>query len=137
MRTKEDPNDVLNLRIPQFDVDGEHAGTILGFPTMFIPELRAKLAPPTPGQQQLFMYIGPVPPGPTVTLHLRDVTVREILNAVTVATEKPEGDGDDDYPFCWMYRTRTETGEKKPYWGVFFSLPPHWRELIHPARSNH
>ena len=132
---KEDPNDILNLRIPKFDVDAQHAGTILGFPETFIPELQAKLAPSAPGQDQLFVYIGPVSPGPKVTLHLRDVTVREILNAVTVATENPKGNGRDDYPCSWIYRTRTHTGEVKPNWGTFFSLPPNWRELVHPART--
>jgi hypothetical protein len=131
---KEDPNDILNLRIPRFDVDGEDAGVVLVFPQQFIAELRAKLAPPTQGQDQLFMYIGPVSPGPKVTLHLRDVTVREILNAVTVATENPKGDGPDDSPCSWIYRTRTHTGEVKPNWGTLFSLPPNWKELVHPAR---
>jgi len=132
---KEDPNDILNLRIPRFDVDGEDAGVVLVFPQQFIAELRAKLAPPTPGQDQIFVYSGPVSPGPKVTLHLRDMTVREILNAVTVATENPKGNGRDDYPCSWIYRTRTHTGEVKPNWGAFFSLPPNWRELVHPARS--
>lgn len=130
---KEDPNDILNFRIPKFDIDGVHAGTILGFPAMFIPELRAKLAPPTPGKPQIFIYAGPVPPGPKITLHLRNATVREILNAATVATENPEGDGRDDYPIGWIYRTSTRTGEKKPNWGVFLSLPPNWKELLGPA----
>jgi len=132
---KEDPNDILNLRIPRFDVDDQDAGPILGFPDMFIPELQAKLFPPTPGQDQLFQYIGGVVPGPKVTLHLRDVTVREILNAVTVATENPKGDGRDDYPVSWRCRTGTMTGEVKPRCGAFHSLPPNAKELVHPARS--
>jgi hypothetical protein len=132
---KQDPSNILNLKIPRFDVDSEDAGPILAFPQQFIAELRAKLAPPTPGQDQIFVYSGPVSPGPKVTLHLRDVTVREILNAVTVATEIPKGNGRDDYPCSWIYRTRTHTGEVKPNWGAFFSLPPNWRELVHPARG--
>jgi hypothetical protein len=132
---KEDPNDILNLRIPRFDVDAQHAGTILGFPAIFIPELKARLFPPTPGQDQLFVFGGPVSPGPKVTLHLHNVTIREILNAVTIATENPKGDGRDDYPVSWKCRTGTLTGEVKPRWGTFHSLPPNWRELVHPARN--
>lgn len=132
---KEDPNDILNLRIPKFDVDAQHAGTILGFPETFIPELRDRLYPSTPGQNQLFQYIGGVLPGPEVTLHLRDVTVREILNAVTVGTENPKGNGRDDYPVSWKCRSGTLTGEVKPRCGTFPSLPPNWRELVHRARS--
>lgn len=132
---KEDPNDVLNLRVPRFDVDSARAGTILGFPALFIQELRSRISPKTPGQEQIIVFAGPVPPGPEVTLHLRDLTVRDILNAVSVATEHPQGSSDNDYPFGWIYRTSTETGEKKPYWGVTLSLPPNWRDLVRPATA--
>jgi hypothetical protein len=131
---KENANDILNLRVPRFDVDGVHAGTILAFPDMLSPELRAKLFPATSGKQQIFLYTGPVPLGPKVTLHLRDMTLREILNAVAVATEHPKGDGPDDAPYGWIYRTRIRTGERKPYFGTVWSLPPGWRDLVYPTR---
>ena len=133
---KDDPHNILNLRVPRFDVQDQHAGWILGFPSMFIPELDARLFPPTPGKQHkqhITMFIGPVPQGPKVTVHLRDVSIREILNAVSVATERPKGDGRDDAPYGWIYRSTTPAGEKKPYFGVIATLPPNWRDLVFPG----
>lgn len=127
---KNDPDDVLNLRVPRFDVEGAYAGSILTFPDRFIPELRAKLFPEVPGGPQIHVYVGAVPPGPKVTLHVRDVTVREILNAVSVATEAVDGSGHDDYPCGWIFSPTSSTGEKQPYWGVFLSLPANWRDVV-------
>ena len=133
---KDDPNDLLNVKAPQFDVDNAQAGPILGFPDLFIPELHAKVSPVQPGQpQQIAIYVGPVAVGPKVTVHLRNVTVREILNAVAVATESPRDNGKDDAPYGWIYRTTTKTGEHRPYWGVFASWPPNWRDLVFPSKQ--
>ncbi len=123
---KDDPNDLLNVKVPRFDVANAQAGPIMGFPDLFIPELHDKMFPVQPGRpQQITVYAGPVAVGPNVTLHLRNVTVREILNAVAVATE-----GDD--PYGWIYRTTTQTGQRRPYWGVFPSNPPNWKDLVFP-----
>ena len=46
---KENPEDILNLKVPKFDVDDVHAGSVLGLPVLAIPELRAKVFPATPG----------------------------------------------------------------------------------------
>jgi hypothetical protein len=128
---KQNPSDVLNFKIGRFDVTEADSGPIMAFPDKFIPELREKLFPAEAGKQQIFTYVGPIPPGPKVTLQLRDVTVREILNAVTVATETPRGDSPGDAPYGWIYCNRDSTGTKKPYWGVFSCLPPNWRQLVH------
>ena len=133
---KDDPNDLLNVKVPQFDVDNAPAGRIMGFPDLFIPELHDRIFPVQPGQERRpTVYIGPVPRGPEVTVHLRNVTVREILNTVAVATESPRGNGKDEAPYGWIYRTTTETGEHRPYWGVFASWPPNWRDLVFPNRQ--
>jgi hypothetical protein len=79
-----DLDDLLNLRVAQFDVVDQHPDRVLISPDDFIGELRARLRPPGGG------VLGEVlesASGPRTTLHLRNVTVRQIFNAVTEATE--------------------------------------------------
>jgi len=128
---KQDPNSVLNTVISRFDVEGIRAGDILPAPFLYIPELRKRLFPPTEGKQQIFTYVGAGGVGPKVTLHLQNVTVREILNAVAIATEKG---GEGQAPLGWIYRP-IRTGWKAPRWGLFYSLPPNWKDLLEPPSS--
>ncbi len=83
-----DPNDLLNLRVAQFDVADQHPDSILSYPDDFIGELRARLRP---RGGVLGEVLGPVD-GPGVTLHLRNVMVRQIFNEVAEATENLPGE---------------------------------------------
>jgi hypothetical protein len=128
---KDDAGDVLNIRISRFDINQTFAGAVLGYPVQFIRELRERLYPQTPGQTaQTFLYMGPVIQGPEVTVHLTDVTVRDALNAISIATEGTAGD--EDYPVGWTYRSAAESKADHPRFGGLLTLPPDWRETLHP-----
>jgi hypothetical protein len=81
-------------------------------------------------QRRPFLYIGPVIQGPEVTVHLADVTVRDALNAISIATESAPGD--EDYPVGWIYRSAAESNADRPRFGGILTLPPDWRETLHP-----
>ena len=76
----------MEIEDPGSSIGGVNAGRIWGSRSMFIPELRAMLFP---GKDQTTIYSGLVLLGPKESLHLSNVTVREILSAVTIATETP------------------------------------------------
>ena len=122
---RSDPNDILNLKVARFDVEGAQSGRILSWPELFIPELKRKLHP---GEDQpIEIYMGAVGIGPLVTLHLRDVTVREILDAVGIATESS---GPHALPLGWLFTTKHPTGSAPvPHWQLFASIPGNWRDL--------
>ncbi|HEV2247600.1 MAG TPA: hypothetical protein VGW37_13175 [Terriglobia bacterium] len=87
---KNDPNDALNLRIDRFDVSDRPPDVIMNLPAMFMPALAERLAqrksgPPLPVEPPTEWLEGV---GPKVTLHLHDLTVREILNRVSEASEE-------------------------------------------------
>ena len=129
---KDDTKDPLNLAVARFDIENAKAGNVLAFPVQFIPELRAALYPETSQHPRVFVYAGSVVPGPAVTVHLTNVTVREILNAVSIATESATG---DDYPLGWTYRSAASLAEKGPRFGVFVSLPQDWKDAVHPKQE--
>jgi hypothetical protein len=92
---KGDPNDALNLKVDRFEFDRE-PDWIINDPGDTIPGLKAFLSrrtagPPLPVEGWSHMVIGVEP---KVTLHLRNVTVREILNALSEAEER--------YPAQWQ-----------------------------------
>jgi hypothetical protein len=129
-----DPADPLNLKIKAFDVVGESAGVIFTWPERFIPKLKKRTAT-APSESEkahhVDLYVGPVAGGSLVTLHLRDVTVRQILNAVSEATEKsPPKEG----PLGWLYSpaVKSPSGQgPSGYWRMFMTLPHNWLDQIH------
>jgi hypothetical protein len=129
-----DRADQLNLKVKRFDVEGESAGVIFTWPERFIPELKNRTAAALPESEKAHrvdIYVGPVAGGALVTLHLRDVTVRQILNAVSEATEKAapiEG------PLGWLYSPASKSPSGKGpvgYWRMFMTLPHNWLEQTH------
>jgi hypothetical protein len=79
-----DPNDLLNILVARFDVVDQHPARIFSAPDDFIGELTVRLRPAGGG------VVASILEGvndPRITLHLRNVTVRQIFNAVTEATE--------------------------------------------------
>lgn len=87
---KRDVDDPLNTPVQKFDIVDEQADWILAKPQEAIRELRSRLSGGQDHNGQLASFLGPGlrSIGLNVTLHLHNVTVREILNAVAVATEE-------------------------------------------------
>lgn len=130
-----DPNDLMNLLVPEFEVSAKDAYTILGSPRDVIPALDAVLTPkPEPGKRLITLYSGGYhPPGPSVTLHLRNVTVRQILNATVEASEA-------SFPRRsvrgWVYKFDPDKSLMSGYryrWGTLYSLPNGWRYRMRGA----
>ena len=101
--SKGNPDSLLNTRVDRFEVVEEPPGNIITRPKEFIPELAERLTPkrfasgPAGTAGSGIRGVGP----PMITLHLQDVTVREILNEVSAATQRvtlPEY-----RPMGWVY----------------------------------
>lgn len=126
---KKGPGNVLNTQVRRFDVVKQPPGDILSRPKDFIPELKTRLSSgATTGRPSGSIGPGLRSTGPTVTLHLRDVSVREILNAVSVATEQFPG---DHSPMGWVYAFRPDptlpTGGQHT-WIFHWSAPRGWKK---------
>ena len=128
-----DRADPLNLKVKRFDVEGERAGTILTWPDRFIPELKNRTAAALPESEKahhIDIYVGSVAVGPLVTLHLRHVTVRQILNAVSEATEKA---APKEGAWGWVYSPVPKSPSGKgvaDYWRLFGTAPHNWLEQV-------
>jgi hypothetical protein len=125
---RNDPKDILNRSIATFDVDGIQSGEILTWPERFVPELWRVLHQETPGKQQVYVYQGiGVAIGPLVTLHLRDTTLREILDSVSIATEAA---GPHALPLGWVFSMEpTEDAGPAPKWHLMVGAPGNWKQL--------
>lgn len=122
---KEDSEDLLNMHVARFDVAGTQQGFVLTHPTAFIPPLAARIAPAPGG-----IEVGSVlfPSGPTVTLHLRNVTVRQILNAVSEAGENSTA---NLAPLGWVstFSRNPELPAGGKYsWAALPSAPRDWKQ---------
>jgi hypothetical protein len=134
-----DPNDPLNVRASQFQVAGERAGVILTWPERFIPELAKRSAPTASGgptSKHIDLYVGPVAGGPVVNLTLRNVTVRQILDAVSEATQ---GSGPHDAPLGWEYsfdpRSSFAPGGIQS-WRLLMTLPHNWLDQVRKSGTS-
>lgn len=129
-----DPNDPLNLKIDRFDVSGEKAGLILTWPERFIPKLKARLTPPSERvghEKHIDLYVGPVAGGTDIALHLENVTVREILNAVSGFTQR---EGLNGTPLGWLYAFDPASNAKVgyvQYWRCMINLPHNRTQQLH------
>jgi hypothetical protein len=139
---KADPDGILNLRIPTFEAVSTAAYGILDAPRDLIPELNQALRPkPEPGKQVIELYSGGYHGGPPATLHLKNVTVRDILNAASVATEPSFDDHKPDAPRGWIFAfdPNPPPGKSRYSWRSFFCLPSYWhlgaREAEKPPKQ--
>lgn len=129
------PDDVLNLLVPRFDAVDVQPTDILVRPGDFIPELKARLAPKTSRGPQPSGSIGPgiSGSGPTITLHMNNATVREILNAVSEAMEQfPQ----NYEPVGWLYAFRPDPASPiggAHTWRFLWSAPRDWKEEAEKA----
>ena len=124
-----DPKDLLNLRVANFSVTYIPAASILAHPARFIPELRARLTPKAAlGTRPVEVYSGPFAlRGAEVTLHLQNVTVREIFDRVSEATEHLAS---EEPALGWVYKVKFDDTPGVPQ-HTFQSLPSvpwNWRE---------
>jgi len=128
---QKDTTDALNTTVPSFDVVGEVPWQILAHPESYIPQLHARLRPGEPflGPGGAFggLGLGPRPPGLTITLHLRNVTVREILNAVAQAGENFPADFAPTGWLCTLQPSRSSSVGCAYSWSVLWSVPHDWR----------
>jgi hypothetical protein len=124
------PEDLLNTPVPQFDAVNVDPGGILTSPSDFIPELAVRLRPKTSAGPQPSGFGGSVfrSNGPSITLHMKDTTVRQILNA---ASEVMEQFPPNHQPVGWTYLFQPDPaspGGGKHSWAFLFSAPRNWKQ---------
>lgn len=85
---KSDPKDALNVRIDHFDIVDRPPDVLMNLPPLFMPALANRLAQRKSGPSLAYQFpsqwVESV--GPKVTLHLRNMTVRDILNRISEAS---------------------------------------------------
>jgi hypothetical protein len=124
---KDDPADVLNTPVPQFDAVDVDPAQILSGPVDFIPQLAARLRPK--GQPR--GSVGDIMRGvnaPSVTLHLKGTTVRQILNSTSDATGQFPP---DSQPLGWTYIFQPDPelpAGGRHSWMFLFSAPRNWKQ---------
>lgn len=125
-----DLDDLLNLQVPRFDIVNVMAGDVLSRPQDFIPLLAERVTPPPKAGvyggvvASILSEVGP----PPISLHLRNVTLRGILNAVSEATETRPA---KDAPLSWLYTFKPDAnlpagGEHM--WSAFCTVPYNWKQ---------
>lgn len=126
-----DPADVLNTAVPQFDAVDVDPAQILSRPMDFIPQLATRLRPKSSANSQPRGVIGEVMRGvnaPTLTLHLKDTTVRQILNSTSDAMGQFPP---DSQPLGWVYLFQPDPSLPaggKHSWMFIFSAPKNWKQ---------
>jgi hypothetical protein len=133
---KDDARDPLNLRVERFDFLDERPGTLLSRPEAYILELRVRLVqrtvgPPYPAEYPGIMMFSALEP--RITLHLRSVTVREILNA---ASEAVQAFPPARLPSCWSSLLHPDLvwAVGGTYsWRPFGCVPKDWKKYSKPA----
>ena len=134
---KEDHKNPMNLRVEQFDVVNEWANVVLGDPQVYILKLAKRLVerttgPPYPIEGPSFTSGSTL--HPRVTVRLRDITVREILNAISRATE--ETFPANLTPLCWasIFHPDPVWAVGGTYsWRLLLCAPEDWKKYWKPA----
>ncbi|MFQ5664109.1 MAG: hypothetical protein ACE5HL_09770 [Terriglobia bacterium] len=109
---KTDPNDLLNVKVKHFEVSAAPYDLLLKYPQYHIPELQVELIRRSKAGGVVGHMMGGVDV-PKVTLSLRDVTVRDVLNAI--AQQTLEFAGSQHAATGWIYTFRI--GESVPLGG--------------------
>lgn len=127
---KNSSSDLLNTPVSKFDAVDVDPGGILTGPADFIPELAARLRPKTSATPQPSGTGGSVLRGdvPAITLHTKNTTVRQILNAASEATEQFPP---NHPPLGWTYLFQPEPASPsggKHSWAFLFSAPRSWKK---------
>jgi len=116
------------MPVPRFDAISMDPTQILTSPTEYIPELEARLHPRTPAQPYGYGGLTVRSNVPPVTLHLKNTTVRGILNAASEAM----GEFPAQYqPVGWAYLLQPDPSLPaggKHSWMFIFSAPKNWKQ---------
>lgn len=123
-----DSKDLLNMPVPRFDAISMDPTQILTSPTEYIPELEARLHPRTPAQPYGYGGLTVRSNVPPVTLHLKNTTVRGILNAASEAMEEFPA---QYQPVGWAYLLQPDPSLPaggKHSWMFIFSAPKNWKQ---------
>jgi len=126
---KQDPGDLLNMRVAQFDVHEAAPEDIMTRPQEFIRALKEVLYPEKPGWLGGIHSAGPY----NLNLHLQNVTVRDILNAASQATESFPGDLS---PLGWVYTFQPKPGLPAGgvhSWNALQTAPRDWKVSAKPG----
>ena len=109
---RSDARNLLNIRVRRFDVDGDvYPQTLIRSIDRYAPELReyldekrrehwARTGPPGAFPGSVLSGDAPVP---RVSIHLRDLTIREILNAIVLYTSDHRDALGFAFPLSWKY----------------------------------
>jgi hypothetical protein len=130
---RSDPRNLLNVRVSRFDVDGHvHPQTLIRSIDRYAPELgdyldqkrrehwaRTGLPRAFPGS-----VLSGDAPAPKVSIHLRDLTIREILNAIVLYTSDHRHALGFSFPLSWKYEFVVDPAAPtglggKPKWDIF------------------
>ena len=125
LSAKQNPNDLLNIRVTSFDVKDQPVAMLITHPEMFVPELHARLSTlrnVPPRTHTLGPGLGSG--DPKISLHLQNVTVREILNAVSVGTERF---AEPYTPLGWVYTF--EPDRSRYSWTFHWSVPKQRKQV--------
>lgn len=114
-----DPDDLLNIKVKRFDVLAGSYDLLLKYPQYHIPELEVELMRRSRagGMAVSMLGGGDVP---KITLNLRDVTVRDILNSIALETLQFRTGRHN--PTGWIYTFRIDKSVPlggHPRWNLF------------------
>lgn len=127
-----DPADVLNLRVGNFVVKNETATNIFSKPTRFIPELRDYLLKGKTVQACGSIGPGLSSAGPGITLDLRGMTVRQILDSAAEADATLRAHAKThDLPVGWLHRVEGDhQSELVHIWSFLSTVPREWEHYL-------
>jgi hypothetical protein len=133
LQESRDPADMLNIRVEKFSLQNVAAMNILANPPRYIPELKEyQLKGKT---VQACGSIGPGlgSDGPGISLDLHNVTIRDILNAVTEADANVvEHVTLHDLPVGWVHKLEPDQeGHAVDTWSFLSPVPHDWETYSH------
>ena len=120
---------MLNMRVARFDVADVTPGEVISMPDYYVPAIRQLLYP---GKGTLASLLSRGPR--SLNLHLQNVTVREILNVASQASESFPG---DLAPLGWVYTFQPKAGLPGGgvhSWKTLMTAPRDWKVPVVGAR---
>ena len=119
IRAKDDPNDLLNTKVKEFNISGVAYDRLLQYPDHYIPELGAEILRRSKagGVAGAMMSSTGVP---SVSLEVRNATVRNILNEISLRAARTTKARVT--PLGWVYTYRVDKSVPlggHPQWKLF------------------
>lgn len=136
VRESSDPSDLLNMRVREFAAKREPATNIFSKPARFIPELNDYFLKGKTMQACGSIGPGLASAGPGISLDLRGMTLRQILDAVAEADATLAAHYQKhDLPVGWIHKLRTDQEGKTVHVWSFLSTVPHDWERYMPQQE--